>query len=135
MATILVVDDEVDMRDVMFDLLSLDGYEVVLADDGEAAMERYRNTLPDLVITDILMPGVDGIEFVEDLRAEFGDVPIIVMSGTGDVSVVEKAAMAAANRILHKPFDAEALLNAVAELIDSDLHDRESYSHQHYPIG
>ncbi|MFP6581221.1 MAG: response regulator [Candidatus Hydrogenedentota bacterium] len=135
MATILVVDDEVDMRDVMFDLLALDGYEVVLADDGEAAMERYRNTLPDLVITDILMPGVDGIEFLEDLRAEFGDVPVIVMSGTGDINVVEKAAMATANRILHKPFDADALLNAVAELIDSDSHDRESYSHHHYPIG
>ena len=130
MATILVVDDDPDMRDIMFDLLALDGYEVILADNGTSALERYRSEKPDLVITDIMMGGADGIELLEGLREEFGNVPVIVMSGTSEVCVVESAAKSQAHRILHKPFEVDVLLNAVAELIDAEIHDHIEYFHQ-----
>jgi DNA-binding NtrC family response regulator len=121
MATILVVDDDPDMRDVMFDVLALDGHEVVLADDGELGLQRYRNTMPDLVITDLKMPGSSGLDLLEDLSNEFANVPVIVMTGTTDVTEVEQAVASSARRILRKPFEVSRLLDAVSEMLEADL--------------
>lgn len=120
MATILVVDDDLAMRDTMFDILSLDGHDVVLADDGIDAMKRFRDQMPDLVITDLQMPGGDGIELLRSLDVEFMGVPVIVMSGTTDVTLLEEAVENSANRVITKPFDVDALLNAVAEMTAED---------------
>ncbi len=134
MATILVIDDDAMMRDVLFDLLSLDGYEVLLANDGHLGLKRYQEHSPDLVITDILMPKMDGLEVVEHLRAESPKIPIIVISGTTNINLVEGAVHQHANRILKKPFEVDQLLDSVAELLGDDTH-RLSTSHtpHHYP--
>lgn len=117
METILVIDDDVEMRDVLFDLLSLDGYEVLLAADGSSGIERYRNSLPELVITDLKMPNVDGIEVLEELKNEFPDTPIMVITGVSDMTMIEEAIEHAANRILKKPFEVDELLTAIDELL------------------
>lgn len=136
MATILVIDDNAEMRNVLFDLLSLDGYEVILADDGELGIKRFRTDAPDLVITDILMPKMDGLEVVELLKAESPETPIIVASGTTDLNLVEEAVHQHANRILKKPFEVDQLLDSVAELLGEDVHrPAKSYTHHHYPTA
>ncbi|HIA46864.1 MAG TPA: response regulator [Candidatus Hydrogenedentes bacterium] len=117
METILVIDDDVEMRDVLFDLLSLDGYEVLLAADGSSGIERYRNSLPELVITDLKMPNVNGIEVLEELKNEFPDTPIMVITGVSDMTMIEEAIEHAANRILKKPFEVDELLTAIDELL------------------
>jgi CheY-like chemotaxis protein len=117
METILVIDDDVEMRDVLFDLLSLDGYEVLLAADGSSGIERYRNSLPELVITDLKMPNVNGIEVLEELKTEFPDTPIMVITGVSDMTMIEEAIEHAANRILKKPFEVDELLTAIDELL------------------
>jgi CheY-like chemotaxis protein len=105
------------MRDVLFDLLSLDGYEVLLAADGSSGIERYRNSLPELVITDLKMPNVNGIEVLEELKNEFPDTPIMVITGVSDMTMIEEAIEHAANRILKKPFEVDELLTAIDELL------------------
>ena len=135
MATILVIDDNAAMRDVLFDVLSLDGYEVILADDGELGMKRFRANAPDLVITDILMPKMDGLEVVELLKAESPETPIIVASGTTDLNLIEEAVHQHANRILKKPFEVDQLLDSVAELLGEDVHrPSKSYTRHHDPV-
>lgn len=124
------------MRDVMFDLLSLDGYEVLLAADGASGIERYRNSLPELVITDLQMPNVDGIGVLTELKTEFPDVPILVITGISDVTMIEEAIEQSANRILKKQFEVDALLTAIDELLgheSGDFGDRAE--HHHYHIG
>lgn len=121
MATILVVDDDAAMRDTMFDILSLDGHDVILADDGNAGMKRFRDSMPDLVITDIQMPGSGGIDLLEQLHIEFMGVPVIVMSGCMDITVLEEAVKFSANRVIRKPFDVNTILDAVAEMTADDL--------------
>ena len=117
METILVIDDDIEMRDVLFDLLSLDGYEVLLAADGSSGLERYRNSLPELVITDLQMPNVDGIEVLKELKREYPDIPILVITGVTDITVIEEAVEHSANRILKKPFEVDELLTALDELL------------------
>lgn len=136
MATILVIDDDIAMRDILFDLLSLDGYEVLLADGGELGIKRFRLEAPDLVITDILMPKMDGLEVIELLKAESPDTPVIVASGTQDINLVEEAVHQHANRILKKPFEVDQLLDFVAELLGTEVQrPAKSYTHHHYPMA
>ncbi len=134
METILVIDDDIEMRDVLFDLLSLDGYEVLLAADGSSGLERYRNSLPELVITDLQMPHVDGIEVLSTLKTEFPEVPILVITGVTDITIIEEAVENAANRILKKPFGVDELLTALDELLgheDRDVSARFEHHHSH----
>ncbi len=131
METILVIDDDVEMRDVLFDLLSLDGYEVLLAADGSSGIERYRNSLPELVITDLKMPNVDGIEVLEELKNEFPETPIMVITGVSDVSVIEEAIEHAADRILKKPFGVDELLTAIDELLGHESPAPEERAEHH----
>ncbi len=116
MSTVLLIDDDPAMRDVLFELLTLDGYEVTLAEDGIQGLEQYRNKLPDVVITDLEMPNLNGVELIEALTTEFTDVPILVITGSTDMSLIEEALDMDANRILHKPFEVDMLLDAVGLL-------------------
>ena len=134
METILVIDDDVEMRDVLFDLLSLDGYEVLLAGDGASGVDRYRNSLPELVITDLQMPNSNGIEVLKELRLEDSHVPILVITGTSDPELTEDIAMETANKVLNKPFGVDELLTALDDLLGHDapeLLDRTAHHQTH----
>ena len=136
MAKVLVIDDDKAMRDVMFDLLALDGYEVILADEGNLGLQRFRAEAPDIVITDILMPKMDGLEVVEALKAESPTTPVIVSSGTSDLTLIEECVNQHANRILKKPFEVDQLLDSVAELLGENVQrDASPFAHHHYPVA
>jgi CheY-like chemotaxis protein len=112
MAKILVVDDDQGHRTLISRVLIGAGYETLLAEDGREALDLMRGTPLDLVITDMVMPELDGLELVAALQGEFPKVPIIAVSGTS-AAKLNKSARLGAHAILVKPVDPTELLEEV----------------------
>jgi CheY-like chemotaxis protein len=112
MATVLVIDDDPHYRKVVRAMLESSGHVVRQASDGNGGIESFASTRPDLVITDMIMPELDGIETIRALRDLDPSVPIIAISG-GSGSVLMVARDAGAVEALAKPFDSARLLTAV----------------------
>ena len=132
MTKILVIDDEESMRNVLIEILEREDYDVRVASNGDEGLAALRSERADLVITDIIMPGKNGVETVQDIRAEFPDTRIIVISGGGNVTPMEyepsaiktaaylaSASVAGADVTLAKPFERKELMDAVHELVDA----------------
>ena len=122
--TILVVDDEADICKSLQERLMGERYMVLTASDGRRGLRVFNEQLVDLVITDILMPELDGLEVVRTLRRIGATVPIIAMSGGGnrDLDFLVEAAEFGATRTITKPFRLEALMVIVHDLLDSIPH-------------
>ncbi len=119
--TLLIVEDEDTVRALTLRVLADAGYAVVAARHGEEALELIRQMPIDLVISDVVMPGMGGAELAERLAAERPGLPLVFMSGyTGD-DVARRGLGAAEERFLQKPFAAESLLHKVRELLDAAL--------------
>lgn len=115
-AKILIVDDEAPMLFVIQHLLRAEGYQVSTATNGKAAIEIAAKHKFDLIITDLIMPRMDGIELILALRVTHPKTPVIAMSGGwngGSQSYLRLAAMLGARQTLAKPFDKAYLLSAV----------------------
>lgn len=121
--TILTVDDEDMILQIITDILSTKGYEVVTATNGKEALRKSRKCSPDLIVMDIMMPDIDGPEAVKLLKKDPAtrDIPILFLSG-----IVLKESGKTEQEInvggefytaLAKPFDADELLNAVHKLL------------------
>ena len=109
--TVLVVDDEPDIRFLLRTTLELAGYGVVEAAHGEEALEQVRHSPPQLVVTDQMMPVMNGSELIERLRADGSteSIPIMMVSGT-------RSAQPGADAVLGKPFDPAELIVLVDRL-------------------
>ena len=120
MERILVVDDERPVRDALALMLKREGYRVVVAEGGHAAVSAIEAFTFDVVIVDIFMPGMDGLETIRTLRQDAPDVPIVAMSayafstGTAGPDFFRTAMDRGATCCLHKPFTREQLLDAIA---------------------
>jgi DNA-binding response OmpR family regulator len=117
---ILIIEDNLDSRDLLCKLLRLSGYEVFAASDGETGYAAAVANAPDLIITDINMPKIDGIEFVKRVRFDriLCKVPIMVVTAYGP-SVTHDAQRAGADVTLDKPFDFDNFLHTVRSLLGS----------------
>jgi CheY-like chemotaxis protein len=116
MTRILLIDDDADARAVTRLMLETAGVAVVEAEDGAAGIRAFRAAGADLVLCDLFMPGVDGIEVIRELCREFPAVKIVAMSAGGFAGRVDLLAVArrvGAVEVLHKPFTQQALLEAV----------------------
>src|SRR6266849_979274 len=109
---ILVVDDESQITRVLRTSLSSHGYDIRVANDGETALEIMKDWSPDLVMTDLAMPNMDGLELCQRLRTKT-QVPIIVLSVRGEARTKVKALDAGADDYVTKPFGMEELLARV----------------------
>ena len=109
---ILVVDDEIGIRRMVRANLVARGYEVDLAEDGEAALEAAALRPPALVLLDLMLPGIDGLEVLRRLR-DWSDVPIVVLSARGEDQIKVQALDGGADDYLTKPFSMEELLARV----------------------
>lgn len=106
---ILIVDDEKNSRQALAEILSEDGYNVATAMDGHRAMEEIREKSPDLVLTDLKMPGMDGLELLERVRVISSDIPVIILTAFGTVKTAVLALKQGAEHYLTKPVDIEEL--------------------------
>ena len=117
---ILLVDDDDAFRSALARTLTRAGYVIVEAVNGREALERYRAAPFDLVLSDIYMPGADGVEAMIRLQAEFPDARIIVMSGGGHMaseSVLDLATRLGARAALGKPLATGALLQTIEDVL------------------
>ena len=106
---VLIVDDEAQIIRVLRHILNAHGYAVRAAEDGEAAIESFREWQPDLVVTDLQMPNMDGLELCERIRKD-SDVPIVVLSVRDDEKTIVKALDSGADDYVTKPFGTNELL-------------------------
>jgi two-component system response regulator MprA len=118
MATrVLVVDDEPPVRDALERALSLEGYRVDLAADGAQALKKVATDEPDVVVLDVLMPGLDGLETCRRLRAEGHGLPVLMLTARDAVSDRVDGLDAGADDYLVKPFALEELLARLRALM------------------
>jgi len=101
---VLVVDDNNCIREILTALLSQRGYRCESAANGIEAMQKVRQSNFDAVITDLQMPEMDGIVLTRELRQHFSDLPVMIMTGQPDGSLVESAITAGAREVIRKPF-------------------------------
>lgn len=115
---ILVVDDAAFMRMMIKDILSKNGFEIVgEAENGARAIEKYKELVPDLVIMDITMPEVDGIQAVKEIKKFNPDSKVIMCSAMGQQAMVIESIQAGARDFIVKPFQAERVLEAVKKVL------------------
>jgi len=114
MATILIIDDEERIRALLRTTLEAAGYEVREAPNGRIGLELYRQRPTDLVITDILMPELNGLDLILALTRQFLHAKVIAISGVGgETNDLDVAILLGARRTFHKPFSMKRLLDAV----------------------
>jgi DNA-binding response OmpR family regulator len=113
MAKILVVDDEPDILLMLRMALEDEGYDVVLAADGEMAMARIEEHSPDLVVLDLMMPVLDGYGVLGRLQSSGSTLPVVVLSARNDQADVDRALSLGAAEFMSKPFDLDRLLALV----------------------
>ena len=114
---VLVVDDEASIRDLLAKTLALAEYDVDLAPDGRAALERLRIIPYDLLITDLKMPGVDGLTVIKEARRLKTDIPVIIITGFSTESSAIEAVNLGVSGYLTKPFRVPRVLAAAAKAL------------------
>jgi DNA-binding response OmpR family regulator len=115
MAKILVVDDEIDMRMAVAEMLRVKGHDVIYAEDGVKALESIKMNLPDVVVCDIEMPYLKGYDVLTVMRVnpKLSKIPIIFLTGKTDIEYLVRSMQLNVNDFLTKPFTEEELLGAV----------------------
>ena len=117
MAEILVIDDDRQMRQLLVRILEGSGYRVCQAENGRVGIDLFRRRRPALVISDIMMPDVEGIETIRTLRRDEPTLPIIAISGGGEPVYLRAATCLGASAALEKPFAGDALVMLVGSLL------------------
>ena len=107
--TILLVDDEQDIREVLQTALADSGYDVLLAENGEEALKLFEVAQPPIVITDIKMPVMDGIELLQRIKRSSADTEVVMITGHGDMNLAVRSLKYAATDFITKPINVEAL--------------------------
>ena len=118
MASILIIDDEQSIRKTLSEILTFEGYKVDEAANGEEGLRKFSTTVYDLVLCDVKMPKMDGIEFLERSKAVNPDVPIIVISGHGNIETAVEAVKKGAFDFISKPPDLNRLLITLRNALD-----------------
>ncbi|WP_373498331.1 sensor histidine kinase [Desulfococcus sp.] len=110
---ILLVDDEEDIRDILGIVLTDMGYQIFSAKDGQDALEMFDRELPPLVLTDIKMPGLDGIELLREIKRRAPDTEVIMITGHGDMELAVKSLKYEATDFITKPINDDILEIAI----------------------
>ena len=118
MASILIIDDEKAIRKTLSEILSYEGYKIDEAADGEEGIKKFSSATYDVVLCDIKMPRMDGLEFLEKAKEINADVPIIVISGHGNIETAVEAVKKGAFDYISKPPDLNRLLITLRNALD-----------------
>ena len=120
MINILVIDDELQVREILQHMLEMKGYSVLLAEDGEEALEKCKNHDIDLMIVDMVMPKKSGLDTIKEVKRAYPDIKIIAISGgylIGPKRYLDNAKTFGADRFFEKPFSSGEMLGAIEELV------------------
>ncbi len=118
MPKVLVVDDEADMRWLLTGVLRDQGLEVVTAEDGQVALEQITRESPDVVLLDLKMPGLDGIQVLEQAKAVDPHMPVVIITAYGNLPSAVQAMRLGAYDYLTKPFDNDEILFTVRRALE-----------------
>ena len=122
MSAILIVDDDKSLRDLLSSVLRERGHDVATAGEGNEALELMAQRCFEMVISDIIMPGKEGIETIREIRGLYPDVQVIAMSAGGSVGnaqILEYARMIGAHDSIRKPVELPALITKVEQMLSS----------------
>jgi DNA-binding NtrC family response regulator len=120
MAQILIIDDERSIRNVLKDILTNEGFKVEEAADGEEGLKKFNSNSFDLVLCDIKMPKVDGLEFLDSIIQANSEVPVIMISGHGNIETAVDAVKKGAYDYISKPPDLNRLLITIRNALDKN---------------
>ncbi len=141
MKSILIIDDEQSIRESLTGILQDEGYRPLVAESGEEGLSRVREEIPDLILLDIWMPGIDGLETLRLIREDFPEQLVIMMSGHGTIETAVKATKLGAYDFIEKPLSLEKVLlsveNAfkVSQLVAENRSLKQKIGKEHDMIG
>jgi FixJ family two-component response regulator len=122
--TVFIVDDDADVRQAMRWLIESVGLKAETYADGRAFLESYDADKPGCLVTDVRMPGISGLELQEELAARGSELPVIIITGFGDVPTAVRALRSGAVDFIEKPFNDQALLERIQRCIEEDARNR-----------
>lgn len=115
--SILIVDDQKGVRRLLEELFTKEGWEVRVAADGLEAIDKVKELGPDLILMDVKMPNMNGLEATREIMEMNSSIPIIMMTAYGEIEVVKQALDAGVKRCISKPFDIMILRDMVVNLM------------------
>ncbi|MEI5988512.1 response regulator [bacterium BFN5] len=123
-STILIVDDQPGIRRLLMEVLTEEGYAVITASNGYEGLQKAKEIEPALILMDMKMPGMDGIETLRELRKVGQAGNVIMMTAYGELELVNQARELGAYAYITKPFDIIALCRMVSSHVNGDNHDQ-----------
>lgn len=122
MPRILVMDDDASVRDLCSVVLESEGFDVLLAPDAAQGIEAARRERPDLILLDVMMPNVDGLDALQALKssAETASIPVVMLTALDGVSDIALATMGGAEGYVTKPFEPEHLISLMRRFLDGE---------------
>lgn len=122
MARVLVVDDDPAIRQLLTDVLEMEGYEVSVVGDGVSAVRTVTADCPDFVVLDVMMPGLDGFGVLSAIRALPGEpVPVLMLTAAAEADANARAWADGVDFYLAKPFSADAVLDVIDSVLAEEV--------------
>lgn len=118
-AKILIVEDEAGIRDLLEELLFMEGYRITAVDNGSDGVSRFTEEGHDLVFTDLRMPGMSGWEVAKAIKSQNSRTPVVMVTGWDTETLGSELNDTGVDRVLQKPFDMDAVLSLVSELLNA----------------
>jgi two-component system response regulator (stage 0 sporulation protein F) len=120
---ILIVDDQKGVRRLLEELFKKEGWSVTVAVDGQDAVDRVQEALPDIILMDVKMPVMNGLEAAQIILKQHEGLPIVMMTAYGEIEVVKKALDAGVKKCITKPFDIMVLRDMINNLLKEQVRD------------
>ncbi len=135
MPKVLIVDDEANIRESLADILSDEGYEIGMAGSGEEALEAIRRESPEIVLLDIWLPGMDGVEALKQIKAQHEDLPVVMITGHGTIELAVKTTKMGAYDFMQKPLSIERVLLTVKRALERSCLEKENRTLKETAMG
>jgi DNA-binding response OmpR family regulator len=132
---ILIADDQEALRSLLSRMLLREGFEPIEADDGERAIELYRSLSPSLVISDIMMPKMDGLTLLTEIKKIDPSTAVILMTGHGNEEILLKALQGGATNFFKKPFNVRGMIREIHKIFQYKVEEVKSYFYSPYLVS
>lgn len=117
----LVVDDQMGVRRLLYEAFKEEGYKVELAGSGLEALEKVKSEMPDIILMDMKMPGMNGLETLHEIKKVNDSILVVMMTAYGELEIISEAMKLGINEYITKPFDINELRSVVKKVLDKNL--------------